>query len=310
MATTKIDCQVTGCEYVAEHVSEAVAIAMLTSHNNVHIPQPTVLCQKKAPAVPRPELKQDISAEEWYSFNEEWTRYKRIISVPAVEVPDELFECCERSLGRLLLRENPDIVGAGEAALLKAMEKMAVLQVAKSVRRTKLLMSKQEHGQLFREFYANVRASASTCEYEIKCPHACCRQQKPIDYTAKVVKDILLVGIADDEIRKDVLGATGLDEKSDRDIVQLVEEKEIARNACDVNRIEVSAVTNYACQKNQQAKQHDVLSNDNNKELMLKGNCAKCRQQMNLFTRFQSGKLNKQPFKYCQKCHKEEKSKE
>ena len=56
MATTKIDCQVTGCEYAVEHTSEAVAIAMLSSHNNMHLPRPVAGRQKKAPTIPRPEL--------------------------------------------------------------------------------------------------------------------------------------------------------------------------------------------------------------------------------------------------------------
>ena len=47
----------------------------------------------------------------------------------------------------------------------------------------------------------------------------------PVDYTPMVVKDILISGIEDSEIRKDVLGMTDLDTKSDKDIVKFVEEK-------------------------------------------------------------------------------------
>ena len=309
MSTTKIPCQVPGCEYVAEHSSEAVAIAMYSSHNSTHAQSPTTVrrTQIKAPQIPRPELKQDVSAEDWYSFKEEWTRFKRIIAVPTEEVADQLFQCCDRTLGRLLLKENPDIIEAGEPALLEAMKNMAVLQVAKSVRRTKLLTSKQDHGQLFREFYANVRASASTCEYEVKCPHECCAERGTIDYTPKVVKDILIVGIADEEIRKEVLSTTGLDDKTDKDIVQLVEEKEIARNACDGNRSDIGALSSYNRQKRNISNSPESTSI--NKKLALKGKCPKCNQEMNLFIRYRSGKMNNQPFKYCIKCHKSEKLK-
>ena len=306
MAATKIDCQVPGCDYAAEHTSEAVAIAMLSSHNSTHLQAPANngrRSQLKAPQIPRPELKQDISAEDWYSFKEEWNRFKRIIAVPDDEVGDQLFQCCERNLGRLLLKENPRIIESGEQALLEAMKKMAVLQIAKSVRRTKVLTSKQDHGQLFREFYANIRASASTCEYEVKCPHQCCAAQEPIDYTSLVVKDILIVGIADDDIRKDVLSTVGLDEKSDKEIVQLVEEKEIARNACDKSSGQVAAMSAY----NRNKKFDPTEDSHVNKKLTLKASCAKCQQQINLFIRYRSGKLNSQPFKLCIKCHKEAK---
>ena len=104
----------------------------------------------------------------------EWKRYKRITKLLASEFADQLFQCCERPLARLLLKENPDFIEEGEQALTEAIKKMAVLQVAISVRRSKLLSTKQEPGQLFREFFANVPASASTCDYTIRCLSTCC----------------------------------------------------------------------------------------------------------------------------------------
>lgn len=85
------------------------------------------------------------------------------------------------------------------------MKKMAVIKIATSVRRTKLLSLKQDHGQSFREFYANGKAQASTCDFPVKCGQTCCTEAPAVDYTSLVVKDILVSGIADIEIRKDVL---------------------------------------------------------------------------------------------------------
>ena len=294
---------------MAENDSEGIAIALLTSHNNTHV-QSTVnnsrQAHSKAPQIARPELKQDVSAEEWYSFKEEWKRFKRIINIPQGELADQLFQCCDRPLGRLLLKENPDVIDAGEDVLMEAMKKMAVLQVATSVRRTKLLVTKQEHGQLFREFYANVRAAASTCEFVIKCPHQCCVARGNIDYTSSVVKDIIVAGIADAEIRKDVLGHPDLDTKSDKDIVRLVEEKEIARNACNVTRSDVAGMSSYRRQAKDDIDGNPAI----NKKLIMKGKCCKCNEEINLYTRYRSGKLNKEPFKTCVKCFKNDKFKQ
>ena len=69
------------------------------------------------------------------------------------EIADQLFQCCDRPLKRLLIKENPEIIEEGEAALLKAIKRMAVLHVATSVRRTNLLTAKQENGQTFCQFY-------------------------------------------------------------------------------------------------------------------------------------------------------------
>ena len=302
----KIPCQVPGCEYSAENDSEAVACVMLSSHNNTHL-QPVSTNRRshtKPPQIARPEVRQDISAEEWYSFQEEWKRFKRITDLPEEELADQLFQCCERSLSRLLLKENPDIIEEGEVALTEAIRKMAVLQVATSVRRTKLLSTKQEVGQLFREFFANVRATASTCEYTVPCPHPCCAGKKPVDYTSMVVKDILVAGIADNDIRKDLLGDPKLDEKDDKGIVTFVEEKEMAKNACKATgRNEVSALSSYR-------KLSKDEPSSGNKKLAMKGKCAKCAEEINLYTRYRNGKMNRDPFTCCLKCHRIERDKQ
>ena len=106
MSTTRINCQFTQCDYVAEHPSEAVAIAMLTSHNNVHqqgtAQNPT---KQRVPKIDRPELKQDVNDEEWQSFEAEWRGFKLCTAMSPDEVADQLFQCCESSLSKLLLKE-------------------------------------------------------------------------------------------------------------------------------------------------------------------------------------------------------------
>ena len=108
---------------------------------------------------------------------------------------------------------------------------MAVIQIATSVRRNNLLQTKQDSGESFREFYANVKAVAATCAFQIDCCHACCAEKNSIDYTHLVVKDILVAGVADSDIRKDLLGWSELDTKSDKEVVKFVEEKEMALKA-------------------------------------------------------------------------------
>ena len=133
----KLSCQFTGCDYSIENDSENIACTLLSSHNNVHL-QPasthTRSHHNKPPPITRPEIKQDISAEEWYSVLAEWKRYKRITNLPDSEFADQLFQCCERPLARLLLlKENPDIIEEGEQALTEAIKMTVVLQVAISV---------------------------------------------------------------------------------------------------------------------------------------------------------------------------------
>ena len=59
------------------------------------------------------------------------------------------------------------IIKAEEQALMAAMKRMAVLHIATSVRRTNLLSKTQDHGQTFREFFANVRAAAAHITFNV-----------------------------------------------------------------------------------------------------------------------------------------------
>ena len=304
---TKIECQFTGCEYAAEHTSEAVAIALYTSHTATHQQasrsvQPAATKQR-VPKIDRPELQQDASDEEWQTFEAEWRRFKRCTQIPTDEVADQLFQCCERSLGRLLLKENPLIIETGEGELLKAMEKMAVLKVASSVRRANLLACKQDHGESFREFYANVRSSASTCNFKIKCPKDCCRTEPDVDYTLMVVKDVLIAGVADSDIRKDLLGWSDLDKKTDKEVVAFVEEKEMARNAH--SGVSAAAISGY--RRANKSNENSKGDSEEKKKLGLKGKCSECRVNFSSYTKYRSGQLNPVPFTLCLKCFRAKK---
>lgn len=251
---------------------------MLTNHNSVHQAGAAQAVRHRVPKVDRPIIKQDSSDEEWQTFEADWKRFKRLMQIPDGDLADQLIECCEKPLSRLLLKENPHVIEDGEAALLAAMKKMAVLGVATTIKRTNLMAMKQEHGQTFREFNAHVRAIAATCAYSVRCPHQCCNTEnavkEAVDYTSLVVKDILISGIEDVDIRKDVLSMRDLDAKSDKDIVTFVEEKEIARNALQMSSNNAGISTYSKGQKKIPEK------SDTSKKLALRAKCQKCSKEI------------------------------
>ena len=303
MAMTRLQCGFTGCTYVSESESEQVALLQFQSHMASHqqTQQARVATTKqKLPPIERPKLKQDINEEEWNTFYQEWKRFRRCTDIPVGQESDQLFDCCEKSLGRLLLREDPDIIEAGEEALLDAMKKMAVIKIATSVRRTKLLSLKQDHGQNIREFYANVKAQASTCNFSVKCAQTCCANAPNVDYTPLVVKDILISGIADPDIRKDVLEWPELDTKSVRDLVGFIEGKETSKKAWTVQSSDAAGISGY--------KKLNKQDEPDLKKLALKSKCGRCGVQISQYTRGRSGRINKTPYKLCIKCHKEDNS--
>ena len=108
----------------------------------------------------------------------------------------------------------------------------------------------------------------------------CCNDKNPVDYTSMVVKDILISGIEDSDIRKDVLAMPELDSRSDKDIVNFVEEKEIPRNAIQTT-LTVSAVSSYKRER----KSRDAYDNSaTKKKLSLRGKCAIYTDEMLLYT--------------------------
>ena len=308
MAPTIIKCGYTDCDYKSEHESEQVASLQFQSHMAVHTSKVQAPASgdsvRAKPEVEKPVLKQDITEEEWDSFTQEFRRYKRRLRTPVGQEADDLFDCCEKSLGRLLLKEDPGIIEAGEEKLLEAMKKMAVIRVAVSIRRTQLMSMKQEPGQSIREFYANAKAQASTCEYSLKCGQECCKTKPTIDYTASVVKDIIVCGLVDPEIRRDVLELEDLDKKSAIDLVGLVESKETARKAWAArNQGDVAASSTYKKEGN--TPKEDPIE----VKLTLKAKCSVCDVKIFQFVRNRFGRVNKVPFSKCAKCHKDSQSK-
>ena len=304
----EIPCQYPGCEFKANNASEAIAIAMFNSHLLSHQGrQANEPPAQKLPPIQRPEIRQDINDEDWVTFLAEWEHFKRCTSISEDRVADHLYMCCERTLARLLIREDPEIISKGENEMKSAIKRLAVIKVATSVRRTNLLASKQNHGETFREFYANVRAAALTCNFVVKCPNICCAELPKVDFTSSVIKDVLIAGIADNDIRKDILGIADLDDKSDKDIVALVEAKEMAMNAYNSTSTlgttaGAAGVSNY---RKESKAVVDKIDQSLKAKLNLKGKCDKCKKDIALYRRFPSGKINRTPFKLCIKCHRD-----
>ena len=179
---------------------------------------------------------------------------------------------------------------------------LAVIKVATSVTRSKLLSSRQSHGEGFREFYANVKAAAATCNFQVKCPNECCKDAAPVDYTSNVIKDVVVLGIADSDIQKDVLAWEELDDKDDKAVVAFVETKELARNAWVSSQSSGTAagLSSYRRDAGQSSSDDPSIK----EKLTMKGKCSVCKEKFSIYKRYQSGRMNKKPFKLCPRCHK------
>ena len=227
-------CPFPECTYATDDIAEALAPAYLSLHGYVHAnaaaprnnPAPV---RQRAPKIERPKISRGSSEETWNSFSTRWTLFKRGTDMTPAEVVQQLFQCCDDDLGNAVLKTSPAAVEGTEDILLAAIKQLAVVPVAISVRRTDFLSTHQDHGQSVRDFYADLKGKSATCPYSKKCSLAACTQVN--DFTDIIVKDVLVAGLADEDIKKDVLGWSELDTKDVNETVAFIESKEMARDA-------------------------------------------------------------------------------
>ena len=130
----------------------------------------------------------------------------------------QLFQCASESLGDLILKADPDIQTKPVNDVMRVMQTFAVIPVAIGVRRAELMTMRQAPDELFRTFSARVKGKAETCLFTTSgvCK---CEQVVKADYTTESVRDVLLAGIADLDIRREALSMSDMQNKSINDVI-------------------------------------------------------------------------------------------
>jgi len=228
------------CSFKTDDVSEGLAIAVLNNHGLAHQPPHPAAPSAAPPATPPagvrgPQVDAGISTEDWNVFLRRWEVF-RAGSGDAASAPAQLFQCAGGALGDRLLKSDSDAASRTLPELLQAMRALAVIPVTVSVLRTELLQLNQGRGEQFRSFAALVRGKAETCSF-----HTSCSCGRNVDYTDNVIRDVLLCGMSDLDIRREMLGTEDILEISVNDVIALVENKEIARNAFPLSAVSAAS---------------------------------------------------------------------
>ena len=265
-----INCPIAECEYKTDDVDPALAAVLLTLHNNVHLSATVTpaATRNRAPKIERPKITAGSSEEMWSTFNTRWAMFKRSTGLAGAECVQQLFHCCDEELGNAILKGHPDSVSRDEDYLRSKIRLMAVTPVAISVRRAELLSVKQDHGEAARSFYAKVRGKAATCSYSIACSGHGCTQVN--DFTDIMVKDVVISGLADEDVKKDVLGWSDLDNKTLDETITFIEAKEMARDAMSKGPI-AAGLSTYKKSKAESAAKSP------------KSSCKSCKTEIDKF---------------------------
>ena len=226
-----VKCTLAPREFETGDVTEAIAVALLAKHGISHqtpnqSTAPTAPPPPQAPKLDRPTVDIGVTIEEWNAFVQRWEVFRQGSSIDERAAPAQLFQCAGQELGDSLLKVDPKALSIPLKQLLAKLRSLAMIPVAISVLRTELLQLRQERRELFRAFATRVRGKAETCAYVMACT---CGQS--VDYTDQMIRDVLLNGINDSDIRRDVLGTRDILNSLVNELISIVESKEIAQNA-------------------------------------------------------------------------------
>ena len=100
----------------------------------------------------------------------------------------------------------------------------------------------QHSGESIRTFHSRVKGKALTCRFKVECSHV----HDPVgpvqvDYTEKMIRHVLLNGLHDADIQREVFSLSDLDNLSNNDIIARVEAKETAREATSAQSARTTA---------------------------------------------------------------------
>ena len=289
-----VPCPVSGCVFETSDQEPSVVAALLQLHAADHA---ATSAGRTGPKLQRPRIDAGVDEEIWNSFVRRWEAYRAGSQISDSAAAVQLLQCASEGLADLALRSNLDVLSTSVEQLLAALRELAVVPVARGVKRAELLRMNQCNDEAFRTFTARVRGKAEVCGFrtDVKCS---CDQLVIADYTEEVIRDVILAGVRDTDIRREALSANGLQEGSVNDIIAFVENREMASKAVSTRNSDASSLAATSTFKQQRA----VPGKPMGKEKPESAVCPDCGNRYSLFKRNKRGIMNRMAFKICFDC--------
>ena len=312
---TNMACPIPDCGYSTGDQTEPVAIAYLNAHMYAHMSPPAQQqsaasgVRRGGPKLDRPTIKTGVSMEEWIMFTRRWNIFREGSQIADDNVSHHLFQCADEALGDALLKTDPDILRRSIDVVLNTMKKLAVIPVATGLIRSELLEMKQLRDEAFRKFASRVRGKAETCEYEtsVVCR---CTEVVSVNFTDHIMRDVLLAGIYDADIRRKMYGIDRILEHPINDVVAAVEKKEMARDAHSA--VSASSMSSMKLQKRKgqagAASGQQQLQKAPEADKCKQASCPHCKQGFALYREGRFG-WNSKPFDMCRDCFRTQRRK-
>ena len=150
-----------------------------------------------------------------------------------------------------------------------------------------------------------MRGKAETCEFSANLNCNGCGTRNDLNYTDHMVKDVLLGGIYDPGILREVLGVYKITGKSVNDVVSLIEGKEMAQDANIARSTTFAISTDRESPSLQLSKSKRSLPGSmrepSSAHQDLKSLCAQCGESFSPLSEGFNG-WNLEPHHFCQEC--------
>ena len=309
-----LKCTIGNCTFSTGEMEIAAAVATLNNHTVSHQQQQPHATnnQRSAPKLSRPSLRTCLTNEEWNAFTRRWEYYRTGCRISDGDATTQLLECATEDLGDVVLRAHPKFTEKPIDEALKLLKSLSVIPVALGVLRSELVATSQAVDEPFRTYAAKVTGKAETCDfltpYKGKCTECRADYSGLTYYTDEMIRDVLLDGIADIDIRREAQSIEGMQTKPINDIIAFVESREKARNANQPSGL--AAVSTYRREKFQ-PKEKDPPKRNPSPPAVDKtrtGMCPDCNTQFLLFSCSKFRGWNKKPHEKCQNCWKKSRS--
>ena len=228
---TDIKCPAPGCDssWPATTPSEVLLKLLDIHERTAHPPQSPLAAQiatgAKAEKVRRPVISTSGTSEEWTYFTTRWSEYKQATRLTGQDIIFQLLECCDEALRKDLSRSFSNLTACDEDTLLNRIKSLAIRQENVMVARVQLQQMTQDRDEPARTFAARIKGQASVCQFNVTCECG-----STISYSDQMIRDTLIIGLADDDIRLEVLGQAD-QEKSLDDTIRYIEAKESGKRS-------------------------------------------------------------------------------
>ena len=296
-----LECPAPGCTYKTADLKEETSLQLLSLHALAHAQTPT----SRGPKLTRPTIDIGVDLETWNAFVRRWDTFRIGSNISESASAVQLFQCASDALGDMLLKSDPALTTKSTAEVIVAMKQLAVIPVAVGVSRAELLQMKQSCDEPVRTYAARVRGKAETCSF-VTSTSCVCGKSVSCDYTEEVIRDVILAGLADLDIRREALSTTDILQKKINDVISIIESREMARNATPTSSM--AAMSSYRQAQHPKAPAptkpksstpyHPTPSPSPQPAVP----CPECKKPFLRFRERPGGGTNRTPYKTCLEC--------